>query len=67
MAGVNTMLNIFSSEERARQEKSEEIASTLRELTVEFMIAAAKRDIDVNSLKINWNYDDGIHVINGGI
>lgn len=61
------MLNILSNEERERQEKSEEIASTLRELTAEFITEAHKKGIDVNSLKINWNYDDGIHIICGGI
>lgn len=60
------MLNVLSPEERERQEVSEEIASKLRDLTGKFMVDAAKSGIDVNYLKLEWNYDDGTHIICGG-
>lgn len=59
--------NVLSVEERKFQEECEAIASVLRDATSDFIIKAAQAGIDLNHLKLGWEYNDGSHIINGGI
>lgn len=60
------MYNVLSNDEREKYNDGEKIASVLRDLTGEFIVNASKKGIDVQFLSLKWDYNDGVHIIEGG-
>lgn len=57
----------LSKEEVKRQQEAEVIAAVLRNATIAFLDATQNAGVDISHLTIHWNYDDGKHIIEGGV
>lgn len=61
------MDNVLSSDERKLQKENKKISSVLMKLSADFLLEARKQGVNIDYLTLNWNYNDGKHLVNGGI